>query len=72
MERQLNHDEIKIPVQPDAERHRILVIDDNSDHVELVRVYLEPAGNFEVEGVATAAKGFLSLVMGILRLQLRP
>lgn len=57
MERQLNHDEIKISVQPDTERHRILVIDDNSDHVELVRVYLEPAGNFEVEGVATAAKG---------------
>lgn len=57
MERQLNHSEMKMSVQPDVERRRILVIDDNSDHVELIRVHLEPAGNFEVEGAATAAKG---------------
>jgi len=44
-------------VLPNAQRYKILVIDDNSDHVELIKVYLEPAGNFEVEGAATAAKG---------------
>ncbi len=41
----------------EMQTYRILVIEDNPDHTELIRTHLEPAKNFEVENAATAAEG---------------